>query len=103
MVPELRFLPEHTGDGVGQFASLLPGRQPQDSHLASTGIEYTSQHLNRGRLARAVWTNKGEHLSWFKREGDIPYSLTCTIAWCYERAQATAYTGGPFAALKCFA
>src|SRR6266567_5657497 len=76
--------------------ALLPGHQSKNLYVPGGWIENSSQHLYRGGFASAIWPDKGEHLTLFKRKANVLHGLTLTIAWSHKRTQATCQPSCPF-------
>src|SRR5690606_29017725 len=70
VIPELRALPEHDADLVGEAPPLHPRHETRDARRAARRIEQARQHLERRRLAGAVRADQRDALARRDREAD---------------------------------
>ena len=61
--PELVFLAEDEGELALEFVLPLPGREAEHGRLAAGRIEQAGEHLQHGRLARAVRAEEADELA----------------------------------------
>ena len=97
VVPELGFLAKDGADVVGQALALAPGHLVQHLGAAGSGVEDADKHLDGGRFAGAVGSDKGDALALFHLKADALDGRGAALHGAEEGTQAAAQAGLLFA------
>ncbi len=82
---ELLTVAEHQCDAALERRATRPGFEPRDPHLPARGVEQAGEHLQRGRLAGAVGSEKGDDLAGLDLEADLAHRLHLAVAGAEQR------------------